>query len=115
MEQRAGEANYYLGSLAERRADPKAALEHYRQAGTGYEFVPAQARVSAILVEDGFWEEARENLQRARLQQPGKARQLVMVEAQLLADRGLEGEVLISLMMRLWTIRKMLSSFILEQ
>ena len=90
---RAGEANYYLGSLAERRADPKAALEHYRQAGTGYEFVPAQARVSAILVEDGFWEEARENLQRARLQQPGKARQLVMVEAQLLADRGLEDEV----------------------
>ena len=62
---RAIEANYYLGSLAERRADPKAALSIIARLALD-EFVPAQARVSAILVEDGFWEEARENLQRAR-------------------------------------------------
>ncbi len=90
---RSGEAHYYLGGLAERRADTQAALDHYRQAGYGYEYVPAQARIGSILVEDGLWDEAREQLQRARQEQPEKAQQLIMVEAQLLADRGLENEV----------------------
>ncbi len=90
---RSGEAHYYLGGLAERRADTQAALDHSRQAGDGYEYVPAQARIGSILVEDGLWDEARDQLQRARQEQPEKAQQLIMVEAQLLADRGLENEV----------------------
>ncbi|MCS5575441.1 MAG: tetratricopeptide repeat protein, partial [Pseudomonadales bacterium] len=90
---RAGEAHYYLGSLAERSSDATAALDHYRQVGNGYEYVPAQARIGSILVEDGLWDEARENLSRARHQQPDKAQQLMLLEAQLLADRGLESDV----------------------
>lgn len=90
---RPGEAHYYLGSIAERLSDKVSALKEYRQVGTGYEFLPAQARIASILVGDGRWEEAREHLERMRAQMPGHAQQLMMIEAQLLADRGMSEEV----------------------
>ena len=90
---RAGEAHYYLGTIAERSMDPNAALEHYRLTGNGREYVPAQARIGSLLVKDGLWDDAREHLNRARYQQPDKAQQLIMVEAQLLTERGLESDV----------------------
>lgn len=93
-DQRAGEANYYLGSIAERESDQAAALRAYRQVGDGYEFLPAQARIAALLADDGQWEEAREHLHRARTQHPDQFQQLAMIEAQLLADRGMGSEAL---------------------
>lgn len=90
---RAGEAHYYLGSIAERQSDAVTALGEYRQVGDGYEFIPAQARIAALLVDDGLWEEARQHLHRMRTQRPDKAQQLTMVEAQLLAERGMQEEV----------------------
>ena len=94
---RAGEAHYYLGSIADRAMDAETAIEHYRQVGTGYEFVPAHARISALLVEDGRWDDAREHLKRARQKVPEKANQLLLVEGQLLAERGLERDVFVFL------------------
>ncbi|MEK9822943.1 MAG: tetratricopeptide repeat protein [Gammaproteobacteria bacterium] len=91
---RAGEAHYYLGGIAERASDAATALKEYRQVGTGYEFLPAQARIAALLVDDGQLEEARAYLDRVRTNHAEHAMQLVMIEAQLLSDRGLEQEVL---------------------
>ena len=89
---RSGEAHYYLGGIAERRADTTAALQEYGQAGEGYEFIPAQARIASLLANDGLWEEARAHLDNLRTQKPEHRQQLILIEAQLLADRGQEQE-----------------------
>ena len=91
---REGEAHYYLGGIAERESDTITALREYRQVGNGYEFIPAQARIAALLVNDGKWSEAREHLERKRAERPDRRQQLIMIEGQLLADRGMEKEVL---------------------
>jgi len=93
-DQRPGEAHYYLGGIAERQSNKVEALKAYQQVGTGYEFLPAQARIASILVGDGRWEEARKHLARMRASMPEHQQQLIMIEAQLLADRGLEQEAL---------------------
>ncbi len=90
---RPGEAHYYLGGIAEREGDTVAALREYRQAGDGYEFIPAQARIGAILVNEGRLPEAQEHFERLRAQRPGRRQQLILLEAQLLAERGMEQEV----------------------
>ncbi len=90
---RVGEAHYYLGGIAEREGDTVAALREYRQAGDGYEFIPAQARIGAILVNEGRWPEAREHFDRLRAQRPNRRQQLTLLEAQLLAERGMQEEV----------------------
>jgi len=91
---RSGEAHYYLGGIAERRSDTTAALQEYVQAGEGYEFIPAQARIASLLANDGLWEEARAHLDNLRTQKPEHRQQLILIEAQLLADRGQEQEAL---------------------
>ena len=90
---RVGEAHFYLGSIAERKNDVVAAVREYKQAGTGYEFLPAQSRIAAILVDQGRIREARDFLSRRRAEFPNRRPQLIMVEAQLLSERGLETEV----------------------
>ena len=90
---RSGEAHYYLGGIAERRSDTAVALQAYSQAGEGYEFIPAQARIASILVNEGRWEDARVRLENLRVQKPEHRQQLILIEAQLLADRGLDQEV----------------------
>jgi len=91
---RSGEAHYYLGGIAERRSDTTAALQAYAQTGEGYEFIPAQARIASLLANEGLWEEARAHLGNLRTQKPEHRQQLIFIEAQLLADRGQEQEVL---------------------
>ena len=90
---RPGEAHYYLGGIAEREGDRATALREYRQAGEGYEFIPAQARIGAILASEDRWAEAREHFDRLRTQRPGRRQQLILLEAQLLAEHGMEQEV----------------------
>lgn len=95
--QRVGEAHYYLGGIAERRSDFETAINEYRQAGDGYEFIPAMARIAALLADDERWEEAREHLARVRALRPNHRQQLIMIEAQLMADRDLFDESMIFL------------------
>ena len=90
---RPGEAHYYLGGIAEREGDRATALREYRQAGEGYEFIPAQARIGAILASEDRWAEAREHFDRLRTQRPGRQQQLILLEAQLLAEHDMEQEV----------------------
>jgi tetratricopeptide (TPR) repeat protein len=92
--QRSGEAHYYLGEIAERRSDIETALQEYADAGEGYEFIPAQERIVSILADEGFWEEARAHLQKLRTQKPEHRQRLMIMEAQLLADRGQKKEAL---------------------
>jgi tetratricopeptide (TPR) repeat protein len=91
---RLGEAHYYLGEIAERRSDTKAALQEYAKITEGYEFIPAQERIASILADEGLWEEARSHLDKLRKQKPKDRQRLVIIEAQLLADRGQQQEAL---------------------
>ncbi len=91
---RPGEAHYYLGGISERAGENEAALASYMQAGTGYEFIPAQARIASILTDDGRVAEARDHLMRMRQQYPQHRQQLTFLEAQLLTERGMADEVL---------------------
>jgi tetratricopeptide (TPR) repeat protein len=59
---RSGEAHFYLGGIAERRSDTAGALQEYAEAGEGYQFIPAQARIASLLANEGLWEEARAHL-----------------------------------------------------
>ena len=93
LNRRASEAHFYLGSIAEKDKDYSLAIREYRQVGLGYEFIPAQARVAAMMIDQGRLKEAREYLETIRAEHPGRYQQLIMVEAQLLSEHGLEKEV----------------------
>lgn len=90
---RASEAHFYLGSLAEKDNDIPMAIREYKQVGSGYEFLPAQARVGSMMIDQGRLKEARQYLERKRADNPDRYQQLIMVEAQLLSERGFEKEV----------------------
>ncbi len=67
---RSGAAHFYLGGIAERRSDTAGALQEYAEAGEGYQFIPAQARIASLLANEGLWEEARAHLANLRKQKP---------------------------------------------
>ena len=90
---RVGEAHFYLGSLAEKEMNFPAAIREYKQVGNGYEFLPAQARIAAMMVDQGRLKETQEYLERVRAENPGLSHQIIMVEGQLLSERGFEQEV----------------------
>jgi tetratricopeptide (TPR) repeat protein len=87
---RAGEAHFYLGNIAEQRGDVVAAIREYRQAGQGYEYLPSQARIATLLMEQGRLYDASRYLANERVKYPEHRHQLTIVEAQLLSTRGME-------------------------
>ncbi len=92
-DKRSGEAHFYLGSIAERNSDTELAIREYMQAGNGYEFLPAQARIASLMLDQGRVAEARSFLANVRQTRSDLFDQLIMVEAQLLADRGFQDQV----------------------
>ncbi len=92
-DKRAGEAHFYLGSIAERNSETELAIHEYMQAGNGYEFLPAQARIASLMLDQGRMSEARSYLTKVRQSRTDLYDQLIMVEAQLLADRGFQRQV----------------------
>ena len=90
---RAGEAHFYLGSIAERNNQPGVAIHEYMQAGSGYEFLPAQSRIASLMIDQGRLDEARGFLAQVRQTRNDLHDDLVLVEAQLLADRGFQNLV----------------------
>jgi tetratricopeptide (TPR) repeat protein len=90
---RPSEAHFYLGGLSEKAEDYPKAIREYKQVGEGYEFLPAQARIVSMMQQQNQLQEARDYLERMRAEYPGRYQQLVMVEAQLLSEQGLEQEV----------------------
>lgn len=83
---RAGEAHYYLGSIAEKQDRIAEAIREYRRAGNGYEFLPAQGRIADLMAEQGDLSGARRYLENVRGANPERAVQLILVEAQLLTQ-----------------------------
>lgn len=89
---RAGEAHFYMGSIAEKNGDIAEAIRQYKQAGDGYEFLPAQARVASLMVEQGRVSEARNYLANLRGKHPERHDELIQLEARILSEQGLEAE-----------------------
>ena len=90
---RASEAHFYLGSLAEKAEDFPKAIREFKQVGNGYEFLPAQARIAGMLLDQERVKEARAYLERVRAENPGQHQQLIIVEAQVLSRHEFKEEV----------------------
>ena len=92
-DQRVGEAHFYLGNIAEQENDLVAAVREYRLAGGGYEYLPAQKRIASILIDQRRVAEGLNHLAKERLDHPEFFQQLMMIEIQLLGDRGMDDEL----------------------
>jgi len=90
---RVGEAHFYLGSLAEKNGQTPEALREYRQIRQGYEFLPAQARIARLMLDQGRLEEMQSYFKNLRARSPAQANQLVMIEVQALSVRALSTAV----------------------
>jgi tetratricopeptide (TPR) repeat protein len=90
---RVGEAHFYLGNIAEKQADTFTAIREYRQAGQGYEYLPAQSRLGALLIGNGQVAEASAHFENERTDHPEQYERLILVEAQLLNERDLSTDL----------------------
>jgi tetratricopeptide (TPR) repeat protein len=84
--QRAGEAHYYLGTITEKTGDYSAAIAHYKQAGTGYEFLPAKSRIASIMAKQDKLDDFRIYLQNEIAQYPEERVALTLLEAQTISE-----------------------------
>ena len=69
------------------------ALREYKLAGGGYEYLPAQARIASILIDQQRTSEALKHLAKQRRDHPEHFQPLIMIEVQLLGEYGLGDEL----------------------
>jgi len=91
---RTDQAHYYLGGIAEREADTQRAISEYSRVAPGPTFILASARIAALMVDQGRLDEARQQLANLRKEYPDANDQIVLVEAELLNERGMSQEAL---------------------
>jgi tetratricopeptide (TPR) repeat protein len=84
---RAGEAHFFLGSIAEKSEDSTLAIKEYRQVGPRY-FAAAQGRIAELMLQQDDLPTARTYLETARAESPDMRTDLVLVEAQLLTEHA---------------------------
>lgn len=89
---RANEAHYYLGSIADKNDKIPQAISEYKMVGPGREYLAAQVRIAALLADQGSLNDARAHLENQRANNPDRYNRLVMIEGQLLSERGHETE-----------------------
>ena len=89
---RANEAHYYLGSIADKNDKIPQAISEYKMVGPGREYLAAQVRIAALLADQGRLDDARAHLENQRANNPDRYNRLVMIEGQLLSERGHEAE-----------------------
>ncbi len=89
---RANEAHYYLGSIADKNDKIPQAISEYKMVGPGREYLAAQVRIAALLADQDRLDDARAHLENQRANNPDRYNRLVMIEGQLLSERGLEAE-----------------------
>lgn len=77
-------AQYHLGTIAERQNRIVDAINHYTQVRFGRNYIVAASRVSTLLATHRNINEARQYLQRLRFSQPQQAVGLFQVESNLL-------------------------------
>ncbi|MCU7905742.1 MAG: tetratricopeptide repeat protein [Candidatus Thiodiazotropha sp. (ex Epidulcina cf. delphinae)] len=83
--QKRNEAHYYLGLIAEEENDSDGAIGRYSRV-EGKHLPDAQVRIAKILADRGDLNQARETLQRLRINQPRRQVTFYMVEAELLRE-----------------------------
>lgn len=83
--QRTNEASYYLGIIAEEENRMDAALDWYSHV-EGDNQADAQVRIAKLLSDSGNLNEARETLQRLRVNDSQNNLKFYMIEAELLRD-----------------------------
>ncbi|MCU7803041.1 MAG: tetratricopeptide repeat protein [Candidatus Thiodiazotropha sp. (ex Lucinoma borealis)] len=83
--QKRNEANYYLGMIAEEEDEPEKALAWYSQV-EGKNLADAQVRIAKILADQGNLNQARETLQRLRINQSHNQVKFYIIEAELLRE-----------------------------
>lgn len=81
------EANFYLGAIAEENGGFKKALDRYSRV-EGKHLADAQVRIAKILSDQGNLKQARETLQRLRVNQSHNQLKFYMIEAELLRGAG---------------------------
>ena len=89
---RANEAHYYLGSIADKNDKIPQAISEYKMVGPGREYLAAQVRIAALLADQDRLDDARAHLENQRANNPDRYNRLVMIEGQLLSERGHETE-----------------------
>ena len=89
---RANEAHYYLGSIADKNDKIPQAISEYKMVGPGREYLAAQVRIAALLADRDRLDDARAHLENQRANNPDRYNRLVMIEGQLLSERGHEAE-----------------------
>jgi tetratricopeptide (TPR) repeat protein len=77
-------AQYHLGTIAERQKRVVDAINHYTQVQFGRNYIAAASRVSMLLAAHRNIDEAQQYLQRLRFRQPQQAVSLFQVESNLL-------------------------------
>ena len=89
---RRDESAYFIGQIEEERERYDVAMEWYERVGGSLE-LEARVRTARILAEQGQLVQARDLLQRMRVQQPEKAVNLYLIEGGLVGDAGRRQEV----------------------
>ncbi|MBW9256489.1 MAG: tetratricopeptide repeat protein [Candidatus Thiodiazotropha sp. (ex. Lucinisca nassula)] len=79
------EANFYLGAIAEEQEAYEQALDRYSRV-EGKHLADAQVRIAKILSDQGNLKQARETLQRLRVNQSRNQLKFYMIEAELLRE-----------------------------
>lgn len=79
---------YYLGQIAEESQRMAEALDWYAKVTPGEQYLPALGRATALLVKQGRLEDGRALLRQAAENNPQERVQLLVAEAQLLANNG---------------------------
>jgi tetratricopeptide (TPR) repeat protein len=84
--ERASDAHYYLGRIAELRHQPSLALDHYEKVSSGSQALDASVRRAAMLAKLGRIGEARTTLSQLRQQFPPLADRFTLAEGEILLD-----------------------------
>lgn len=79
------EAYYYLGRIAEEQQDTERALRNYQSVNRGREYLPAQVKISELLLATASLAEVRQHLDRQRADKPSYTSELVLLESEFLS------------------------------
>lgn len=90
--QRADEANYYLGQIAEHRKDWAAALTAYEAVRSGRYYLEAQIRIAVVYNNQDGIEKARRHLQSITPTSAEVELRLYLAEGELLREAGMYAE-----------------------
>lgn len=92
QDQHLSSAHYYLGRMAEARADDPEAIIHYLQVENGNDFLPATLSLLNIFVRQQDFLSAEQHINRLRLRQPEQSESLYLLLAQTLTQHQQQPE-----------------------